>query len=179
MQNDFSNIENNPDFREIKDWPGYFACKRGYVVSLRRREPKILKSSLDSYGYPIVRLSNGKKFKTKTVHRLIMAAFHGDSSLHVNHIDFNKQNNALFNLEYLTNKENQKWTAINGRRSGEMNSNVRLDWARVLAIYTLKGHTPYSEIGKLYGLTGEGVSMVARGKNWLCMRKYFPCEEAV
>ena len=40
------------------------------------------------------------------VHRLVMSAFVGQSEKQVNHIDLDKKNNNLNNLEYLTNREN-------------------------------------------------------------------------
>lgn len=47
---------------------------------------------------------NGKRI-TRTVHRLIMLAFVGDSELTVNHKDGNKLNNDISNLEYMTVQE--------------------------------------------------------------------------
>lgn len=41
------------------------------------------------------------------VHRLVMYAFEGVSTLEVNHMDWNKENNMLNNLEYCTTSENQ------------------------------------------------------------------------
>lgn len=44
--------------------------------------------------------------KSMKVHRLVAEAFIGKSKLQVDHIDGNKENNNLSNLEYVTNKEN-------------------------------------------------------------------------
>lgn len=43
--------------------------------------------------------------KTVPWHRIIMTTFMGDSDLTVNHINGNKKNNSIYNLEYATNKE--------------------------------------------------------------------------
>jgi hypothetical protein len=51
-------------------------------------------------------LFRGKIKKNYGVHRLVMRAFVGESSLDVNHIDGNKLNNKLSNLEYCTRKDN-------------------------------------------------------------------------
>lgn len=50
---------------------------------------------------------NGKRITTG-VHRIIMAAFYGESELTVNHIDGNKENNNIENLEYMTVAEQNK-----------------------------------------------------------------------
>lgn len=46
--------------------------------------------------------------KKKLLHRVVMEAFNGKSDLTVDHIDGNKKNNSLDNLEYVTQKENTK-----------------------------------------------------------------------
>ncbi len=48
---------------------------------------------------------NGER-KTIGVHRVVMMAFIGESELTVNHIDGNKENNCIDNLEYLSAKDN-------------------------------------------------------------------------
>lgn len=49
---------------------------------------------------------NKEKKKTIKVHKLVANAFLGKSNLQVDHIDRNKLNNKLNNLEYVTPKEN-------------------------------------------------------------------------
>ena len=48
------------------------------------------------------------KGKRMYVHRLVMLAFHGKSDLTVDHLNMNKQDNRLENLEYVTSGENSK-----------------------------------------------------------------------
>ena len=48
------------------------------------------------------------------VHRIVMEAFKGKSDLTVDHIDGNKLNNSLDNLEYVTIQENVKRAWNNG-----------------------------------------------------------------
>lgn len=50
----------------------------------------------------------GVKGKVIYVHRLVMLAFYGKSDLTFDHIDGNKENNNLNNLEYVTQTENVK-----------------------------------------------------------------------
>lgn len=65
---------------------------------------KLVKGSKNKGGYKIIEY-NGKKY---LYHRFIMEVFYGKSDLTVDHIDGNKENNYLYNLEYVTRQENIK-----------------------------------------------------------------------
>ena len=70
----------------------------------------ILKADI-SRGYHRVNLYNPitKKQKKFSIHRLVAIHFiNGDTSLDVNHIDGNKSNNCVANLEWVTASENNK-----------------------------------------------------------------------
>ena len=76
----------------------------------------ILKQYLDRYGYLYVRLSNRdlnnkSKMINLKVHRLVAMCFLDDYSkdLQVNHIDENKLNNNISNLEMCSNKYNCRY----------------------------------------------------------------------
>ena len=86
-----------------KPVPGY----ENYEVSSWGRVRRILVLQYDKKnGYPIVTVSDGKIAKKKKVHRLVMAAFVGESNMTVDHIDENKKNNRLENLRYATVRQN-------------------------------------------------------------------------
>ena len=109
-------------WKDIKGYEGYYQVSNlGRVKSLDRivnysnggkRFCKgiVLNKNYDSKRYHIVRLSKRGTSKTSKVHQLVAIAFlnHTPSGnkLVVNHIDFNKTNNNLYNLEIVTNREN-------------------------------------------------------------------------
>lgn len=60
-------------------------------------------------GYVYVCLSKHNQKKTYRLHRIVAKAFLGDrEDMQVNHIDGNKTNNSLSNLEWVTQSENMK-----------------------------------------------------------------------
>ena len=126
-------------WKPIKDYEGlYEVSSIGRVRSLGREiidskgrkqcfKERILKLQYDRYGYlyvPLRNRDNRKKFK---VHRLVAEAFipNPDNLPQINHIDGNKDNNKVENLEWCTNKYNVlhahetglNWTEKHRKRS--------------------------------------------------------------
>jgi len=76
----------------------------------RQLKEKILKQKTDTKGYLTVNLYLDGKSKSRTVHQLVTQAFlnhipNGYKAV-VNHIDFDKLNNNVSNLEIVSNREN-------------------------------------------------------------------------
>lgn len=69
------------------------------------KKGRVLKTNLSTSGYYCVTLSNRKKHY---IHRIVATTFLGEmpTKLEVNHIDGNKLNNRLENLEWVTRIEN-------------------------------------------------------------------------
>lgn len=80
---------------------------------LDNRKGKQLRPSVDKYGYERVVLTKDGIRKTYLVHKLVALAFipNPENKTTINHIDGNKRNNNVSNLEWATEKENQnhKW----------------------------------------------------------------------
>ena len=104
----------NIEWKPIKGYEGlYEVSNDGRVRRLRFtngsydfEKVRECKQALNTWGYMTVSLSKNGKGNTKRVHRLVANAFLGESNLQIDHIDGNKQNNRLDNLEYVTPKEN-------------------------------------------------------------------------
>lgn len=80
------------------------------------RNGRILKPAIDNYGYERITLCNKNLRKSYYVHRLIARTFLSNysDSLQVNHINGNKRDNNINNLEMVTLQENIKHSIITG-----------------------------------------------------------------
>ena len=107
------------EFRDIKGYEGmYQVSNLGRVKSLARKssaghnvQEKIRKTPVSSSGYPSVVLCKDGDKKMRTVHQLVAIAFlehkpNGYKGLYVNHINFDRTNNNVTNLEITTAREN-------------------------------------------------------------------------
>ena len=104
-------------WKPIKNYEGcYEISNLGRVKSLSRQvkggrttEELILKPIKNSHGYLQVDLCLNGKMKHHKIHRLVAEAFiskDDDTKNTVNHKDYNKHNNCVDNLEWLSNREN-------------------------------------------------------------------------
>ena len=78
-------------------------------------------------GYNVLILRKYNIKKSKQVHRLVAEAFiqNTNNKPFVNHKDFNRKNNNVENLEWVTQKENVNWSKQNyGGRKNKTNSNT-------------------------------------------------------
>jgi len=85
----------------------YIVDSSGYILCKNRDKP--LKPSTNNKGYKLVTISVDGINKTISVHSAVAKTFLGDKSqdgLQINHIDGDKTNNSLSNLEWVTASEN-------------------------------------------------------------------------
>lgn len=152
-------------FEIIKDFPNYMINKKGDVYSLNRK--RLLYPSQDKDGYFRVGLSKNGKVKHCRINRLIMLQFHPIDTPEkyvVNHIDGNKQNNDINNLEWCTPYENFLHAIKTGlyNPQGESNNRAKLsnkDVSEIRRLYK-EGHR-IADIQKIYNMvTWENIKFI-------------------
>lgn len=100
------------------------------------------------------------------VHRLIAHAFidNPDNKDTVNHIDLDKANNAIQNLEWTTNLENLQHGIDNGVNIGKGGYKyfTREQVDKIKELH--ENGSTFTDIAKLYNRKSRGISLLVRGK---------------
>jgi len=117
----------------IKKYGGNYAVSdTGLVKNIKT--DRLIKCFLNQNGYPLARLYHNGKNYGRPVHRLVAEAFLiCTPNQHVNHIDKNKLNNNLSNLEATTQRENtthyfeRDFTGAYYRGKGRWQARITID----------------------------------------------------
>lgn len=157
------------EWKDIEGYEGiYQVSNYGNVKSLARQrrnskgiymqKEKLLSLTNTSTGYKKVELvKNGKK-KGYKVHRLVAMAFidNPENKPEVNHIDGNKINNHVDNLEWVTSSEN----SIHAYKTGLNPNKKELNETVVVAMY-ING-TSKEDIAKEFGVSNLVIKRILK-----------------
>lgn len=136
---------------------------------------KVLSPFTNHIGYRGIGLYLNGKSKKYLVHRLVAQAFipNPDNKPEVNHLDGNKANAKLDNLEWATPSENQKHALatklyVATALKGEEAPSAKLTEEKVLKIRELypTGKYSYRELGEMFGVSKKAVINVVLRRNW-------------
>lgn len=160
-------------WRAIVGFPLYEVSDTGVVRNARTLRP--VKPRLNIHGYPVVDLHTGKRYglsdtvrqRTRTVHSLVCAAFHGPrpAGMEVAHDDGVKTNARASNLSWKTSAGNKADMKRHGTvNRGQRNGGNKLTAAQVLAIRASKD-PEHAEAAK-YGISRGTVGKIRRKEKW-------------
>ena len=174
------------EWKDIEGYDGFFQVSNlGRVKSAGGqrgtcyRKERIRSLSIAKDGYVKVRLQCDDKDKTVKVHRLVAEAFipNPEGKDTVNHIDGDKTNNSVDNLEWIDRSE-QMYHAyklgLKESRVGSNNSNAKLTDEQVREIRRL--YVPQSveygtvALGKKYGVSNRVIGLIVRGRAYKNVR---------
>ena len=120
-------------------------------------------------GYLTVGLRREGKQIRRLVHRLVAEAYIGDCpDLHeVNHIDGDKLNNRVENLEYTTRLANMQHAWRTGLIGKQVGRPSKLTENQVVNIYHLnRSGIRQTRLASLYEVSDSTVSNIIRGERW-------------
>jgi hypothetical protein len=137
----------------------YSVSSEGIIYSLKGKK-KELKGKIGNAGYKEILINHKGIRKYYLVHRLVISTFieNKNNKRTVNHIDGNKLNNNLLNLEYNTDSENQKHAITNKLIKHKIDLNIANE------IRNEKG--TYRDIAKKYNLSKTQVGYIKQNKRW-------------
>lgn len=139
---------------------------------------RILQANPNSRGYPRVTLNRNGHSEWCAVHALVALAFlprprrrigPGGNDFVVNHIDGNKLNNSVENLEYITARANVSHARTTGLLSvkGTRNIKAKLSDSDVRAIRKMyAGGMTQVQLASIYDVNQTTVSLIVRRKGW-------------
>lgn len=165
--------------KKIPGYEGYLATEDGQIYS--EKSGKYLKQFVQNkFGYMGVNLYVGAiegksvKFKQRTVHTLVLEAYHGARPEKAQgcHLDGNPKNNHVNNLMWGSAKENGEHKVLHGRSTkGAKNGNASL--TQVQAQFILNNHEKFSHkyLGRLFGVCDFAVSQIVKRKTWTFLVK--------
>jgi len=131
----------------------------------------IRKPFLKEKRYPkLVLNKNGKKYM-RYIHRMVAIAFISNpkNKKQVNHIDGNKCNNNVSNLEWNTPSENMQHSIKNKLHpSGEKCSWAKLTEKQVIEIRKLSKNSniTHAKLGNIFGINQSAITNIINHKRW-------------
>jgi hypothetical protein len=178
----------NEEWRDVCGFEGFYqvsslgrvrSCDRNVMYTgsgtgsgLHFHKGRILKPSLNSRGYLQVALSKLDFPKSIKVHVLVARGFKGErpEGFGINHIDGDKLNNFVDNLEYCSVSANNAHSYAIGLResmTGENHhsSKLKAEDIPVIRDRLALGHLP-TAIASDYGVRYQSIMKIANGKSW-------------
>lgn len=114
---EYTSIMTNEVWKDIPQYDGvYQVSNKGRIRSFAQSksgEPKLMYSASNGSGYRYVTLCKGGKRRNWYIHRLVATAFIGDitNGLVINHLDHDRSNNSVENLEITTQRNNVHYSS--------------------------------------------------------------------
>ena len=160
-------IKDIDDYVPLSINNNYYINKKGDIYSYYTN--RILKQRNSKKGYPSVHLTINGEGVSKVVHRLVAKTFipNPDNLPQVNHIDGNKENNSVENLEWCTNEYNMRHSWELGLRKplkGNEIGTSKLLEHEVIDIYGSEENS--YKLSEKYNVSTSLINLIRSDKVW-------------
>ena len=161
-------------WKTINEYPNYQVSNTGKVKSIERKVKKWngyrtvrerILNPINNKGYQQVTLCRDGKIKPMLVHRLVVQAFLPNpyNLPEVNHLDEDKTNNNVENLEWCTREYNNNYGTHNERIAKSNTNNIKLS-KKVLCIETNTIYHSTIEVERQFGFANQNIGACCNGK---------------
>lgn len=174
---------NEIEWRPVVGYEGFYdvSCD-GQVMRVHEMpglEKHILKTHLRA-GYPSVNLYKNSKGADFTVHSLVAEAFIGPrpNCLVINHLNCDKTDNRVVNLEYTTPSLNRLHSIASGRGGilrGEESGAAKLTESQIFDIRrAIQFGATNKSLADSYGVAPSTISAIKVGRSWQHVMQSLP-----
>lgn len=148
-------------WKTIPSIPEYEASSHGEIR--KKKNGHIMAQWNNCHGYKMISLSYGKH-RNYSVHRLVAEAFIGPLSLCINHIDLDKTNNNITNIEYVSYSENEMHSRFLKPKkiSGKI---LNLKLAEEIRLRIEKGEKQ-KDLAKEYNVSPQTICDIGKHRIW-------------
>lgn len=125
----------------------------------------------DCNGYLVVKISNGTTKMTCRIHRIIWISQRGviPDGYCIDHVNSNKKDNRISNLQLLTPQENSTKASIDGLyATGEDNGATKLSpdlWDEIAYLHHCEGKT-MRQLAEVYGISKSRIQQIVKEVGW-------------
>lgn len=163
-------------WKPVKNYENLYEVSSFGNIRNKKRKT-ILKPTLSKFNYLFVKLSKDNKTKNFLNHRLVALSFleNINNLPQVNHIDGNKLNNNISNLEWCTASYNIRHAIKLGIMSpsyhtrkdkSSIGKKINRDIANIIREAYNSGSTTLDVLAKKYNITKQTVSLIILNKIW-------------
>ncbi len=182
----WKDIEGHEGFYQVSNEGNLRSLDRvvkGKSESNKTLKGRSLKSTITVYGYKVVVFCKNGKKENFRIHRLVAQSFlsNAEKKPLINHIDGDKTNNIVSNLEWCTHSENMKHAFAtrlkepsnpnkNGLTQGSKHHNSKLVEKEVMFIRKNArkngGKFYNAELAREFNVSKVSVGLIVDGKTW-------------
>lgn len=143
--------------------PTYKVSNKGRV----KHGTSIVKPVITARGYAQFTVyTNGVKSNVR-LNRMVLMAFKGVEGTHARHLNRDRSDNRLSNLEWGSAKDNYADSVGHGTNvKGESHGKSKLDEEKVREIHGLRTALTTRQIGSIYGVCPTTIQSIFRGNTW-------------
>lgn len=150
-------------WKEIENYPNYYISNTGLLKKVFKNGVNLIKLSyVHKNKYKRISMSNKDGIKYFSIHRLVAIAFviNPLNKEDVNHIDGDKMNNNVNNLEWVTRKENIEHSWKMGLQQNMLNAHRKI----VVNIENGVFYNSCTEAARVYEISQSNLSHMLIGK---------------